>query len=84
MANALSMLAILFSLTLVASERPTWSAASWIAGVAAFTVVAFALRTDAFRRVEIALIAGFATATICMALTTVQTLRQLPGPRVTA
>ncbi len=75
-ANALSMLAILFSLTLVASGRPTWSAAAWILGIVAFAI-ALALPVEAFRRVEIAQIAGFAVAMVGMALATGRSLRQM-------
>ncbi len=81
-ANALSMLAILLSLTLVACERPTWAAASWIVGIVAFVIVSLALPIEAFRRVEISLIAGFAIATVCLAIATSRSIGQLSESQV--
>jgi O-antigen/teichoic acid export membrane protein len=74
--TAFFIIAMSLAQALIAVERPARMAAGWVAGVAAFVVVA-ALGDDLMLRVQLAAVSGSLTAAVAMAVSLLARLRQI-------
>jgi O-antigen/teichoic acid export membrane protein len=63
-----AMVLLTLSLALVALGRARWAALSWAVGAATFPLAVVLIRSDAFLRVELALVAAVALAAAAMGL----------------